>query len=111
MLIGIVALFTNKTGEIITIACFGALTLYIISMIAFFKLRKNEPNLERPFKVPMYPLFPAVALLIASVSIIAMTYFNLKLAGVYYGILLLSWIWFKFGVSDEVKEAATHLGE
>ena len=62
MVIGIIAILTGKTGEIITIACFGALSLYVISMIAFFALRKKEPELERPFKVPMYPLFPAVAL-------------------------------------------------
>src|SRR5680860_919636 len=31
--IGILALFTGKTSEIITIACFGALNLYIVSMI------------------------------------------------------------------------------
>ena len=36
MVVGIVALFTGKTGEIITLAVFGALTLYIISLIAFF---------------------------------------------------------------------------
>ncbi len=108
MVIGIIALFTNKTGEIITIACFGALTLYIISMIAFFNLRKNEPNLERPFKVPFYPFFPAIALVIASISIVAMTYYNLHLAGIYYGMIFLSWLWFKFGVSDDVKAAAVN---
>src|SRR5690606_32574161 len=32
--IGILALLTGKTGEIITMSVFGALTLYIISMIA-----------------------------------------------------------------------------
>ena len=34
--IGIIALFTGETGEIITIACFGALSLYIVSMVAMF---------------------------------------------------------------------------
>ncbi len=105
MFIGIIALFTNKTGEIITIACFGALSLYIISMISLFKLRKNEPNLDRPFKVPFYPLFPSIALSIASFSLIAMTYYNLKLAGIYYGIMFISWLWYKFGVSEETKNA------
>lgn len=104
MLIGIVALFTNKTGEIITIACFGALTLYIISMVSLFKLRKNEPNLERPFKVPLYPIFPLLALIIASVSLVAMTIYNLNLAGIYFGIMFLSFLWYKFIVSDEVKK-------
>ena len=92
--IGIVALLTGKTDEIITIAVFGALTLYVISMISLFVLRKKEPQLERPFKVPLYPIFPAVALLIATFSLIAMTVFNLNLAIIYFGILGLSFLLF-----------------
>jgi ethanolamine permease len=94
MLIGIVALFTGKTGEIITIACFGALTLYIISMISFFALRKKEPDLERPFKTPFYPYFPAIALVIASVAFVAMTVFNFNLALIYLAILGVAYAWF-----------------
>ncbi|MEO9477623.1 MAG: ethanolamine permease [Cyclobacteriaceae bacterium] len=96
MFIGIVALLTGKTGEIITIACFGALTLYIVSMISFFALRKNEPNLERPFRVPAYPLFPSLALGIAVVALLAMTWYNVKLALIYAAILLGSYLWFLF---------------
>lgn len=94
MLIGIVALITGKTGEIITIACFGALTLYIISMIAFFALRKKEPSLYRPFRVPLYPLFPAVALTIAIIALIAMTIYNSQLFVIYIIILLTAYMWF-----------------
>ncbi len=95
MLIGIVALFTGKTGDIITIACFGALTLYIVSMVALLQLRKKEPDLERPFKVPFYPITPIIALIIASVAFVAMTVYNPVLAAVYFGILVLSFAWFK----------------
>jgi ethanolamine permease len=84
MIIGVVALLTGKTAEIITISVFGALTLYIISMVALLQLRKKEPGLERPFKVPMYPVFPVIALIIATVSLVAMTIYNLKLALVYF---------------------------
>jgi ethanolamine permease len=70
MLIGIVALLTGKTAEIITISVFGALTLYIISMIALLRLRKKEPGLHRPFKVPFYPASPIIALIIAAVSLL-----------------------------------------
>jgi ethanolamine permease len=83
MLIGILALLTGKTSEIITISVFGALTLYIVSMIALIKLRKSEPGLDRPFKVPFYPFFPLVALVIASISFVAMTVYNLHLAFIY----------------------------
>jgi ethanolamine permease len=94
-LIGVVALFTGKTGEIITIACFGALSLYIISMISIIVLRKSEPELERPFKVPFYPFTPILALVIASFALVAMTIYNIKLAGIYILILGISFLWFK----------------
>lgn len=105
MLIGIVALFTGKTGEIITIACFGALSLYIISMVSLLVLRRKEPDLERPFKVPLYPLAPIVALVIASVALLAISIYNPMLALIYFGILLLSYIAFKIfnTVSDDDK--------
>jgi ethanolamine permease len=95
MAIGIVALLTGKTAEIITLSVFGALTLYIISMISFFKLRKNEPQLIRPFKVPAYPLFPIVALIISIVSFIAMTIFNWELAIVYFVFMGICYVAFK----------------
>src|SRR5213078_3122277 len=93
--IGIIALLTGKTAEIITISVFGALTLYIISMIALFRLRKKEPQLERPFKVPFYPAFPFIALVIAVVSFIAMTIYNARLAIIYLTLLGICYACFK----------------
>lgn len=95
MVIGIIALLTGKTAEIITISVFGALTLYIISMVSQLRLRSKEPELERPFKVPAYPLFPIVALLIAVVSLVAMTIFNLQLTIIYFVIMGLCYFAFK----------------
>ncbi|MFT4566357.1 MAG: ethanolamine permease [Saprospiraceae bacterium] len=94
-IIGIIALFTGKTGEIITIACFGALTLYIISMVALLQLRRKEPELERPFKVPFYPFTPIIALVIASVALVAIIIYNPILALVYIAILAIAFTWFK----------------
>ncbi len=87
MIIGIIALLTGNTAEIITISVFGALTLYIISMIAVLALRKKEPGLARPFRVPLYPYFPVVALVIAVISMVAMITLNIKLSLVYFVIL------------------------
>lgn len=94
MLVGIVALLTGKTSEIITIACFGALCLYIVSMIAFFALRKKEPNMERPFKVPLYPWFPIIALVIATIALVSMTIYNPMIALIFLGIIALSYLYF-----------------
>ena len=95
MIIGVIALFTGKTAEIITISVFGALTLYIVSMIALLQLRKTEPGLQRPFKAPMYPLFPIVALIIAVASLVAMMIYNIKLALVYFLLMGLCFVAFK----------------
>ena len=88
--IGILALLTGKTAEIITIAVFGALFLYFFSMISLIKLRMSEPELPRPFKVPFYPLFPYTALIITLVALIAMTVFNLVLFLLFFSIMLIS---------------------
>lgn len=108
MIIGIIALYSGKTGDIITIAVFGALTLYIVSMICFFKLRLSRPDMERPFRVPLYPVAPALAFIIAVVALVAVTYYNFKLAGIYVAILAVSFIWFKLnarksGAKDDAE--------
>ncbi|MBF2708163.1 ethanolamine permease [Flavobacterium soyangense] len=95
MILGIIALFTNKTGDIITVAVFGALTLYVISMMSLIKLRKTEPDLKRPFVVPFYPILPIVALVIGIISIIAMSYYNQSLAFWYFGTIALGYLAFK----------------
>ncbi|HEY2350147.1 MAG TPA: ethanolamine permease [Puia sp.] len=95
MVIGIVALLSGKTSEIITISVFGALTLYILSMVSMLLLRKKEPKLHRPFRVPFYPVFPITALVISIISIIAMTVYNFTLALFYILLLILSFGFFK----------------
>lgn len=95
MLLGIGALLTGKTGEIIIMACFGALTLYIISMITVLVLRKNEPSLNRPFRVPLYPILPVTALVVACIALIAMTSLNLQIALIYIAIIFVTFIVFR----------------
>lgn len=90
MSIGILALLTGKTAEIITIAVFGALFLYFFSMLSLIKLRRSEPELHRPFKVPFYPFFPYTALVITVVALIAMIVFNFVLFLLFFSIMLIS---------------------
>jgi ethanolamine permease len=95
MLLGMIALVSGKTAEIITLSVFGALTLYILSMISMLQLRKKEPGLHRPFRVPFYPVFPLTALAIAVISIVAMTIYNFKLSLFYILLMVLSYGFFK----------------
>jgi len=95
MVIGILALLSGKTSEIIIVSVFGALTLYIISMVSIIILRKQEPALPRPFKVAFYPWFPLISLVIATVSIIAMFIFNLTLGVIYFSLLAIAFLLYK----------------
>ena len=104
MLIGIVALLTGKTAEIITLSVFGALTLYILSMVALLRLRKKEPALERPFKVPLFPFMPMMALVIAVISFIAMSIYNFKLVIGYLVLLAVCYLLYKLTATHKPSD-------
>lgn len=102
MVLGIFALFTKRTGDIITISVFGAITLYIFSCLAIIRLRKTEPDMPRPFRTPFYPVVPIIALTIASVALVAMSYFNIKLAIIYFAVITFAFVLYKlFNSSDK----------
>jgi ethanolamine permease len=67
----------------ITMSVFGAIVMYIISMLSLFKLRRSEPNLERSFRAPGYPVVPGIALVLAVVCLVAMVWFNLLICAIF----------------------------
>ncbi|MEB0046551.1 MULTISPECIES: ethanolamine permease [unclassified Pseudomonas] len=78
----------SLTAAMITMAVFGAIVMYIISMLSLFKLRKSEPNLERSFRAPGYPFVPAIALVLAVVCLAAMIWFNLVIGAIFLGLMV-----------------------
>jgi ethanolamine permease len=93
-IIGIIALLTGKTDKIITLSVLGALILYISSMLSLFKLRKKSPELHRPFKTPFYPYFPAIALILSVICLLAIVWYNVFLSVIFFGGLVISVIIF-----------------
>jgi ethanolamine permease len=82
--IGIICIFSGKTNDLIILSAMGATSMYIISMFSLFALRKNNPTLLRPFKVPYYPALPMIALLLGVLCMVAMFYFNVKLGCIFF---------------------------
>jgi len=99
MAIGILILVSNSTATIIILSVFGALLVYLFSVISMIKLRETEPSLPRPFKVKFYPVIPIIALGLTLLSIIAMTIYNLTIALLFVGVILIAWIIFKISKS------------
>jgi ethanolamine permease len=87
--ISVIALFTGTTAQIIILSAMGAVLMYAISMVSLFLLRRNEPKLDRPFKSPFYPWFPAVALLLSAICFIAIIYYNFILSLIFFSGLIL----------------------
>jgi ethanolamine permease len=93
--VGIAAIYSDKfvniagqplTASIVTMSVLGAIVMYITSLLSLMRLRRREPQLERPFRAPLYPLFPMTALLIAVVSLIAIIYYNPQVTAIFAGL-------------------------
>ena len=101
--VGIAAIFSDQliqiggmtlTANIVTMAVFGAIVMYIMSMASLFKLRRAEPNLARPFAAPVFPMFPAFALVAAVICLLTMIYFNPIVAGLFAALMVVGYLYF-----------------
>jgi len=52
--------------------------------VSLFILRKKEPNLERPFASPFYPVFPAIALIISAIAMFAIICYHWQVSLVFF---------------------------
>lgn len=83
--VGLIAIYSDNliqfagntlTANVVTMSVFGALVMYIMSMAALIKLRQSEPKLVRPFRAPLYPVAPMIALGLSVLFLITMIWFN-----------------------------------
>lgn len=113
--VGIVAIYSDElikiggqtlTANIVTMAVFGAILMYIISMFSLFRLRRTEPDMVRPFRAPLYPYFPAFALFGACVCMITMIYYNPLIFGIFVGFMALGYVYFLMTANNRSRAIA-----
>jgi ethanolamine permease len=102
MVIGIIALLSGRTDQIVTISVLGAVTLYVFGMITVLALRRKEPGLERPYRAPGYPVTPIVALVVGLACLVALVWLNIILSLIYFLILGLAYIWYRLFVKKGI---------
>lgn len=100
-LVGFIAVFSGKTDQIITLSVLGAVVMYVFCMASLLVLRVKEPDLHRPFRVPMYPYLPWAALILTLICTAAIVYYNPLISLIFVGLMLLSLLWFAL-VKDRV---------
>ncbi|UHG89530.1 ethanolamine permease [Spirosoma oryzicola] len=102
---GIAALCVLDTSKLVILSTIGAVVVYIVSMLALFKLRRSDPTLNRPFKAPFYPVFPAVALLLAGIALAAMIYFYSWLSLLFFvGLVVIAGLFYASGRYEKSKQ-------
>ena len=116
--IGIAAIYSDGlinlqgmtlTAAMITMAVFGAIVMYIVSMLSLFKLRRSEPELERSFRAPGYPLVPGIALTLALVCLVAMVWFNTLIGLIFLGFMAAGFVWFQLTAHHRASAPADAL--
>jgi ethanolamine permease len=83
--VGLLAMLTLPTEAMIVLSVLGAVVMYGVSMLSLLHLRRQEPDLVRPFRTPFYPVFPIIALLLTVLCTVAITFYNLALSGLFFG--------------------------
>lgn len=86
-IIGIIAVCSGTTQQLIVLSALGAVVMYVLSMVSLFVLRKKEPELERPFRAPFYPFFPVIALVLSLVCLVAIVVYNFWLSVLFFGLM------------------------
>ncbi|HEY1764175.1 MAG TPA: ethanolamine permease [Opitutaceae bacterium] len=84
----------SLTENVMTISVLGALLLYLVSLLALFKLRRDEPALARAYRVPFYPYSPLSAIVGVLVAVCSMIYYNLEVSGLFLLILAAGYLYF-----------------
>ena len=114
-LVGIAAIYSDGlialqgmslTAAMITMSVFGAIVMYIMSMLSLFKLRRSEPDLERSFRAPGFPIVPGIALALAVLCLAAMVWFNLQIAGLFLGFMAVGFLYFQLTAAHRASAPA-----
>lgn len=63
-------------GQLLDYVVFAVLIFYVLTISGIFVLRKNKPEMERPYKAFGYPFIPAVYIVLASMIMMILLIFK-----------------------------------
>ncbi len=91
-------------GTLLNMAVFGAMFSYVLQAISFLMLRKNRPDMVRPFKSPLGRLGAVGTIIIAVITLIAQLLDPTYRLGVFAVA-----VWFALGITYFVLYGRHHL--
>jgi len=104
--IGLILVKTVGADYIILVATFGALISYITMNLSCIVLRKKDPKAERPYKVPLYPLTPAISIILAFLALFASIFYAWQWFLVCIGIFIVAIIYYYAWARHRINPSA-----
>jgi APA family basic amino acid/polyamine antiporter len=80
---------SGRYNELLDMIAFVVVLFYAITIAGIFKLRKDRPDMERPYKAFGYPVLPAIYIILAMVFCVFLIIMKPLYAGIGLGIVLL----------------------
>lgn len=84
-----VILLVFALDDLISLIAFSGLLFNGLIFISLFIFRKKYPNIERPYKVPLYPYLPALAIIVTGQLLVAVYVENIRSSLIGTGVLLI----------------------
>ena len=72
---------SGRYGDLLDMISFVVVLFYALTILGIFILRKNKPDLERPYKAFGYPILPAIYILMAVTFCILLIWYKPAYAG------------------------------
>lgn len=72
---------SGKYGDLLDMVSFVAVIFYVLTIIGIFILRKKRPDADRPYKAFLYPVLPAIYIVMGLVFAIALIWYKPDYAG------------------------------
>ncbi len=90
-LVSLLLIATGTFNTLIALLAFFFVANYVLVFASLFVQRRRAPNVPRPFRVPLYPLVPALALLGSVAFLLASIWSDRTNSLVAIGMILVSW--------------------
>lgn len=106
LVIAIIMMFTGSFNMLTDMLIFVIWVFYTLTFLAVIILRKREPELERPYKVPLYPIIPGIALLGGLFILINTLFTQTGLALLGIGLTVIGLVFYKksnTSINDKVE--------
>ncbi len=72
--------YGNLYSNLLDYVVFAVLIFYVLTIAGLFRLRRTRPDIERPYRAFGYPIIPALYMVVATVIMLVLLFYQTKTA-------------------------------